>query len=170
MLRRINLRQVAVFPYTKMSGTGDRIARKHKLWFAHWKYKIRHGIDREMLKRVVPEGTVLKELRTELHEGGITFARQMGSYPILVGITEKIEIGKWVDARVVDWGFRSATAVPHPLDLNACSKKCLGSIPGIGKKRAEKLTENRPLNGEKINKLIEDKAIADKVLEWMKKN
>lgn len=170
MLRRINLRQVAVFPYTKMSGTGDRIARKHKQLFAHCKYRIRHGIDREMLKRVVPEGTVLKELRTELQEGGITFARQMGSYPILVGITENMELGKWVDARVVDWGFRSVTAVPHPLDLNACSKKCLGSIPGIGKKRAEKLLENRPLDREKINSLIEDKAIAEKVLEWMKKS
>lgn len=170
MLRRINLRQVAVFPHTKMEATGDRIARKHKLWFAHWKYKIRHGIDREMLKRVVPEGTVLKELRTELHEGGITFARQMGSYPILVGITENMELGKWVDARVVDYGFRSITAMPCPLDLDNCTKRTLESIEGIGKKRAGALIENRPLTPEKIVNIIEDNVVADKVLEWMKKS
>ncbi len=170
MLRRINLRQVAVFPNTKMEKTGDRIARKHKLLFAHCKYKIRHGIDREMLKRVVPEGTVLRDLRTELQEGGITFARQTGSYPVLVGITETLELGKWADARVVGWGFRSATAIPHPLDINACSRKTLEAIEGIGKKRAGALMENRPLDGQKINSLIEDKAIAGKVLEWTRKN
>jgi len=167
MLRRINLRQVAVFPHTKMERTGDRVARKHKLLFAHYKYKIRHEIDREMLKRVVPEGTVLKELRTEIQEGGITFARQAGSYPILVGITEQLELGKWVDARVVGWGFRSITAVPYPLDINKCSRKTLEAINGIGKKRAEKLIENRPLDREKVYGLMEEKAIADKVLEWM---
>lgn len=39
-----------------------------------------------------------------------TFGRQMGSYPILVGISEKLPLGEFVDVRVTGHGFRSISA------------------------------------------------------------
>ena len=156
MVRRINLRQVVVFPGTQISDFGNKLIHKHKLQFKHFKYRVRHDIDREMLKRVVPVGTILKDLRTEKHDGGVTFARQIGSYPLLVGIPEKLELDQWLDAKVVSYGYRSITAVPWPLDINTCSKKCLEAVPGIGRKTLQNILINRPLTKEQIEEVTPD--------------
>ena len=64
-----------------------------------------------MLKRVVPKGTILKDVFVEVKEReGLYFGRQFGSYPILVGIVDKnLKIGEFVDVEVVDYGRRSIT-------------------------------------------------------------
>ena len=64
-----------------------------------------------MLKRVVPKGTILKNVFVEVKErDDLFFGRQFGSYPILVGIKEKnLKIGEFVDVEVIDYGRRSIT-------------------------------------------------------------
>ena len=137
LVRRINIRQVmehrASFP---------GVAKRKD--FMRFKENVRTNIDRPLLERLLPRGTVLKDLYVEDTEGKVTFARQIGTYPILVGIPEIIQSKGFFDAAIVDWGQRSVTALPYPLDLDSASLALLAALPGIGKKRAARLARARP--------------------------
>jgi radical SAM superfamily enzyme with C-terminal helix-hairpin-helix motif len=147
LVRRINIRQVMPFEGTCMGEAGDRIANKHKGIFHAYKEKIRKDIDAEMLKRVIPVGTVLTDVRMELHEAGLTFGRQIATYPILAGVPSDLPLGEFYNVKVVGHGYRSITAVPYPLDVNHASPKTLESLPGVGKKRAMTIMKQRPYSG-----------------------
>jgi radical SAM superfamily enzyme with C-terminal helix-hairpin-helix motif len=97
-----------------------------------------------MLRRVAPVGTVLPDVHLEYHEGGRTFGRQLGTYPLLVGLPGERPLGRTVDVAVVDHGYRSVTGVPYPLDPNAASMDELTAIPGIGSSTAGDIVVNRP--------------------------
>jgi radical SAM superfamily enzyme with C-terminal helix-hairpin-helix motif len=144
ILRRVNIRQVMAFPGTDMDETGAQIANDHKQLFKQYKTRVREQIDNPMLQRVAPPGTVLPNVTLEYHEGGRTFGRQLGTYPLLVGIPGERELGKTIDVAIVDHGYRSVTGVPFPLDLNAASMNELAALPGIGKQRAGDIVVNRP--------------------------
>jgi radical SAM superfamily enzyme with C-terminal helix-hairpin-helix motif len=70
----------------------------------------------------------------------------MGSYPLLVGIPGRIDLHKFIDAKLVDYGYRSITAIPYPLNINTASVETLEALPGIGKKRALRIINSRPIN------------------------
>jgi radical SAM superfamily enzyme with C-terminal helix-hairpin-helix motif len=144
LLRRINIRQVMAFEGTEMSDTGAEIAHEHKKQFKRYKRRVRETIDNPMLQRVAPPGTVLPEVHLEYHEDGTTFGRQPGTYSLLVGIPGERKLGRAIDVAVVDHGYRSVTAVPYPLDLNAATMDELTAIPGIGHKTAGDILVNRP--------------------------
>jgi radical SAM superfamily enzyme with C-terminal helix-hairpin-helix motif len=144
LLRRINIRQVMAFAGTEMAETGADIAREHKRQFKQYKREIREEIDRPMLRRVAPPGTVLPDVHLEYHRDGRTFGRQLGTYPLLVAVPGERPLGETVDAAVVDYGYRSVTAVPHPLDVNAASMDELTAIPGVGRQRAGDIVVGRP--------------------------
>ncbi|MFB6102041.1 MAG: radical SAM protein [Haloplanus sp.] len=144
MLRRINIRQVMAFAGTEMSDTGADIARDHKKLFKQYKREVREEIDRPMLRRVVPPGTVLPDVHLEYHEDGKTFGRQLGTYPLLVAIPGERTLETTVDVAVVDHGFRSVTGVPYPLDLNAASMAELTALPGVGRSTAGDIVVDRP--------------------------
>ncbi|WP_224447521.1 radical SAM protein [Haloprofundus salilacus] len=144
MVRRINIRQVMAFDGTEMSSTGSQIAKEHKKLFKKYKREVREEIDRPMLKRVAPPGTVLENVHLEYHQDGTTFGRQLGTYPLLVGIPGERELGRTVDAAIVDYGYRSVTGVPHPLDVNTASMDELTAIPGLGRSKAGDVIVNRP--------------------------
>ncbi|ELZ11229.1 radical SAM protein [Natrinema thermotolerans DSM 11552] len=144
MLRRINIRQVMAFDGTDMSDTGAEIANDHKQLFKRYKKRVREEIDNPMLERVAPLGTVLPDVHLEYHQDGKTFGRQLGTYPLLVGIPGERELGRTIDVAVVDHGYRSVTGVPHPLDLNAASMDELTAIPGIGDSTAGDIVVDRP--------------------------
>ncbi|WP_224269907.1 radical SAM protein [Haloprofundus salinisoli] len=144
MVRRINIRQVMAFDGTEMSSTGSQIAKDHKKLFKKYKQEVREEIDRPMLKRVAPPGTVLENVHLEYHQDGTTFGRQLGTYPLLVGVPGERELGRTIDAAVVDYGYRSVTGVPHPLDVNGASMDELTAIPGLGKSKAGDIIVNRP--------------------------
>lgn len=169
LVRRINIRQVMPFEGTKMGEIGDDIARKHKALFHHWKKRIREEIDHKMIQRIVPTGTVLRSVRTEMHEGKLTYGRQIGSYPILVGIPLKLELNQFLDVKVVDHGYRSITALPYPLDVNNASLQLLSYIPGIGKKRAARIVRSRPFESvEAFLKCFDDFEIGRSALEYVR--
>jgi len=142
-VRRINIRQVKIFRGTPMESLGYKNVVKHKKYFKVFKEKVRKEIDREMLRRIVPIGRKLTDLRCELRKGKITFARQIATYPLLVGIVGEYERNTILDARVVDYGQRSITAVPI-LNPNTAKLYQLEAVPGIGKTLAGKVVANRP--------------------------
>ncbi|QLG50967.1 radical SAM protein [Natrinema halophilum] len=144
MLRRINIRQVMAFDGTDMSDTGAEIANDHKKLFKRYKRQVREEIDNPMLERVAPTGTVLPNVHLEYHQDGKTFGRQLGTYPLLVGIPGERTLGRTVDVAVVDHGYRSVTGVPYPLDINAASMDELTAIPGVGDSTAGDIIVNRP--------------------------
>jgi len=97
-----------------------------------------------MLERVAPPGTVLPNVHLEYHQDGRTFGRQLGTYPLLVGIPGERPLGETLDVAVVDHGYRSVTGVPYPLNLNTASMEELTALPGVGSATAGDLVVNRP--------------------------
>ncbi|MGM0605216.1 MAG: radical SAM protein [Halobacteriota archaeon] len=146
MVRRINIRQVMSFAGTEMAATGAKIAREHKKRFKAYKREVREEIDRPMLRRVAPTGTILPDVHLEYHKDGRTFGRQLGTYPLLVGVPGERELGATIDAAIVDHGYRSVTAVPYPVDFNSASMAELRALPGVGKQRAGDIIVGRPYN------------------------
>ncbi len=139
LVRIINLRQVIPITNTSMYEVGTKIIDKNKKFFKIFKRKIQIEIDKPMLKFIVPKDTMLKDVYTETYEGKLTFGRQMGSYPLLVGIPGIYPLNNFYDVKVIDYGFRSITALPYPLDINSASRRTIEAIPGIGKKRANRI-------------------------------
>jgi len=80
-------------------------------------------------------------------EGMPSFGRQMGSYPLLVGIPVRLTSGVVIDAVVVDHGMRSVTALPLPVDVNALPASALSWLPGVGKAKARTIASRRPISG-----------------------
>lgn len=166
LLRRINLRQIIPIPGTKMFEIGEKNIRKHKKDFKRFKRKVRENIERPMLRRLLPQGTILTQVFTETYEGKLTFGRQMGSYPLLIGIPGVHPLHQFYNVKIVDYGYRSLTAIPYPLDINTASRETLESIPGIGKKRAMRIISKRPFHTkEEIIKTLDDAQIARNILE-----
>ena len=154
LIRRINIRQV--LPVRR-----EFTVRVNPNRFKKNKEEIREEIDREMLKRMVPKGTVLRNVFTEIHDGNTTFGRQIGSYPLLVGIPYPLELGKCYDIVVTDWGMRSITGIENRFDINKATMTQISGLPGIGKKRAAKIVLAKPLTPEKLREAIDD----DRVFE-----
>ncbi|TFG57099.1 MAG: radical SAM protein [Methanomassiliicoccus sp.] len=161
LLRRINIRQVMPvrrdFPQTVSHSA-----------FLKFKEKVRTHIDRPMLERLVPVGTVLRGVYTEIRDGKVTFGRQIGTYPLLVGIPHPIDLNKFIDVAVVGHGFRSISGVAYPLNVNSCPIAALEALPGLGRKRAIRLFHARPLkDGSDLRKALDDPRIADSVLQFL---
>ncbi|HEC81921.1 MAG TPA: hypothetical protein ENI42_05820 [Thermoplasmatales archaeon] len=118
-----------------------------------------------MLRRVVPTGTVLKDVYTEVHRGKTTFARQLGSYPILVGIPGEFELGRFMDVKVVDYGYRSLTALPYTLPINSVPRETIEALPEVGRKRALRIIKGRPFSDEQqFMNALDDPVLGEKLL------
>src|SRR5665647_2063055 len=113
LVRRVNIRQV--MPFEGTPAYSDNTLGKYDHRFRVFKEFVRHKIDLPMLQHVYPVGTVLRKVRIEV-SGDLSFGRQMGSYPILAGIPLKLPVNTVTDAVVVDWGMRSITALPVPVE------------------------------------------------------
>ena len=154
-LRRINIRQV--------EGQGfQEIPEKA---FKEFKREVREQIDRPLLEEMLPTGTILRDIWWEAHDDrirrpeqvlepeyrdegirgkpGITFGRQIGAYPILVGVPYKIPLETSSDIIVTGHGKRSITGVELGLDVNTATQHQLQSIPGISSKGAWRLLSAR---------------------------
>lgn len=168
LVRRINLRQVIPIPGTKMFTFGNKNVKRHKTEFQRFKRKVRENIERPMLERMIPRGMVLTDVFTEIYDGKLTFGRQVGSYPLLVGIPGVFPLHRFFDVKMVDYGYRSVTAIPFPLDINTASRETLEAIPGIGKKRAIRILLKRPFkNKEKLIECFDDSEIGRKILKYI---
>lgn len=168
LFRRINLRQVIPIPGTKMFTFGNKNIKRHKTEFQRFKRKVRKNIERPMLKRIIPRGIILTDVYTEIYDGKLTFGRQVGSYPLLVGIPGVFPLHRFYNVKMVDYGYRSVTAVPYPLNINTAPRETLEAIPGIGKKRTVRIMLKRPFkNKEKLIDCFDDSEIGRKILKYI---
>ncbi|MCK5547580.1 MAG: helix-hairpin-helix domain-containing protein, partial [Thermoplasmata archaeon] len=162
LVRRINIRQVSPVRMKKP-------VKKHYRDFRRFKDKVRKTIDREMLEEVVPNGTVLKEVYLEMHEGKTTFGRQIGSYPLLVGLPYKTDVNRFVDVVITSHGYRSVTGFEFPMNVNSASLDAISSLPSIGKKRALRIMTSRPFSSpEEFVKVLDDPDLAKSTLKYLK--
>ena len=162
-LRRVNIRQVMPFEGTP-AYTSNTLG-KYDNRFRQFKEYVRNRIDLPMLQRVFPLGTVLREVRIEISED-LSFGRQMGSYPILVGIPLRLPERMVTDAVVVDWGRRSVTALPVPVAINTLPATALRWLPGIGKKKVAAVIAKRPFRDLEAYRKVAGKSAIDPVLSF----
>ncbi|MDD1779369.1 MAG: radical SAM protein [Candidatus Helarchaeota archaeon] len=111
LFRRINIREVVIFPGTGLyDACGDKYLKKNRKFYWKWRNEIRQKIDLPNLKRIVPIGTLLKGVRTEIYDGNTTFCRQIGTYPLIIGIKERLKLDQFIDIRVKAHMLRSVVA------------------------------------------------------------
>ena len=159
MVRRINIRQV--LPVRREFDT-----KVDHNKFKKYKQGVRENIDAPMLKRIVPVGTVLKNVYLELVDNGLTFGRQIGTYPLLIGIPYKTDVDRFCDIIVTDHGFRSITGIEYPFPINTAGMAAISSLPGIGKKRAAKIVLARPIRGaDEFVGAVGDAEVAERLLD-----
>ena len=154
LLRRINIRQVE----------GEGFQEVPSNAFASFKTACRDEIDKPLLEELFPLGHVIHDVHWESHDGrtrlpvhetalhrapevhgkaGITFGRQIGAYPILVGVEYKIPLETQSSVMITGHGARSITGVEVGLSMQTITQKQLEAIPGIGKKTAWNLISSR---------------------------
>ena len=160
LIRRINIRQVIPLRVKKV-----KINRK---LLKEFKKNVDKNINEVMLRKVVPYGTLLKDVFLEMNKGNNTFGRQIGSYPLLVRLPYKKSVGKYVDVKIKGYGYRSITGLEYPIDANSASMAILENIPGIGRKRAIRIAANRPFkNIDEFNKTMDNGFNPKDVLNWI---
>ncbi|CAI8358749.1 MAG: Uncharacterised protein [Candidatus Poseidoniaceae archaeon] len=166
LLRRINIRQV--------EGEGFQDIPEKE--FKSFKSAVRDTIDSPLLQELFPLGHILKDVHWETHDGrtrlpvhlseehvgehvhgraGLTFGRQIGAYPILVGVPYHIPLETSSNIMITGHGARSITGVEIGLDINSATEKQLGAIPGIGKKAAWNIVSARA----KLKRKVEQPSI-----------
>lgn len=108
LVRRINIRQVIPFKNTTLyEDVGNKFLRKNRNLYWKWRNEIRQNIDYEMLKRIMPIGTIVKEAYAETYDGNNTFLRQFGTYPLIIGVKQRLELKKFYNLKVTDHMLRS---------------------------------------------------------------
>ena len=108
MLRRINIRQVAIFEGTRLfNDAKDKFLKKNRKMYWKWRNEIRQKIDWPMLQRIVPKGTVLRDCYAEIYDGNTTFCRKFGTYPLIVGVKGRLELKKFYDLEITGHMLRS---------------------------------------------------------------
>lgn len=160
-VRRINIRQVR--PVRR-----EFVPLDHHNLFRRFKEHVRTEIDHEMLKRVVPEGTVLRDVYMEMAEGHHAFGRQVGTYGLLVGVSYDVPLNRFVDVKVTSHGQRSLTAVEYPFDVNTASLHAITALPGIGAKRAARIVRARPFTAwPQFAAALDDPSVATRVAPYL---
>jgi radical SAM superfamily enzyme with C-terminal helix-hairpin-helix motif len=161
LLRRINIRQV--MPVRRKFESDVTHSQ-----FLRFKKSVREEIDSQILRDLVPVGTKLTRVFTEMREGKHTFGRQIGTYPLLIGFNYPLPLDQFVDVKVVGWGFRSITAVEYPLHINSCPIAAMESLPSIGNKRAVRLFRKRPYRSlDDVRKALDEPSVVQGMGEFI---
>ena len=154
MVRRINIRQVIGLEGTRLDSSKGKGIKRNQ-FFKH-KQEIRETIDRPMIKRVAPEGTILRSVFLEAEEGNHLLMRQLGTYPLLCHLPKVVNNKIPRDVFVVDHGPRSLTVLPFPFKPKDASMAHWKSIPGIGSKRATRIKAARQLqSSEDLSQVLD---------------
>jgi radical SAM superfamily enzyme with C-terminal helix-hairpin-helix motif len=159
LVRRVNIRKLMPFPGTR--AYHENTLGRHDRLFRAFKDRVRSSFDRPMISRVFPLGTILRRVIVEV-TGRTSYGRQMGSYPVLVGIPVPLPVRTVLDTIVVDWGMRSLTALPFPVEVNRLPLPALAWLPGVGRKRAGALVAGRPFRDREALRAT----LRENPLEW----
>lgn len=160
LVRRINIRQVI--------NVRNEFKSRYHSEFLKFKEKVRTEIDSTLLKKIVPEGTIMHDVYFEVKIGKDTLGRQIGSYPLLVVLPYETTLNRFSDIAVTGHGFRSITGIEYPFDINKASFAAIQSLPGVGRKRASRVVRNRPFkNTESFINCFDDIEVAKKLLGYI---
>jgi radical SAM superfamily enzyme with C-terminal helix-hairpin-helix motif len=172
MIRRVNIRQVE----------GEGFQEIDDADFKAFKTTVRDEFDGPLLEEMLPTGTILTDVWWEAHEGrtrlprhlepearspdvhgkaGITFGRQIGAYPILVGMNYMAPLETYSNIMVTGHGARSITGIEVGLDWRTATEKQLAAIPGISAKGAWNLI------GARVKAISKKKEFAE-MEDWFK--
>lgn len=162
LVRRINIRRLMPFPGTRAHA--ENTLGLYDREFRSFKETVRAEIDRPMLERVLPIGSVVRHAVVE-RTGSLSLARPLGSYPILLGLPLPLPLGTVLDAVVVDHGQRSVTALPYPVPVNTLPLAALRWLPGVGKKRAAAVAAKRPFRSLEAWRRVAGKTPLDDLLD-----
>jgi len=160
-LRRINIRQVAP--------TRQKFdVKAYHSQFLKFKKKVKEEIDNKMLRMIVPPKTVLRRVLIEKIKGNVSFGRQVGTYPLLVGVPYQLENKSIIDIIITDYGYRSVTGIEYPMNINKASLNALSSLPNVGKKRAARISRARPFNlKEEFFRVLDDEDVARDLVTYI---
>ncbi len=138
MVRRVNIRRILIIPVTRAARMGAGVKRKYEHLASSFTRWVRRRFDQEMLRRIVPKGTVMRGLWVEECSGGICYARQPGSYPLVVAIPCRLPRGTYIDKVYVTGvhSGRSLLGVPVPLSPSS-NIKSLSTLTGSMESAAE---------------------------------
>ncbi len=154
MVRRINIRQVIGLEGTRLDKSKGKGIKRNQ-FFKH-KQEIRATIDQQMIKRVAPEGTILRSVFLEAEEGNHILLRQLGTYPLLCHLPKGSNDLIPHDVFVVDHGPRSLTVLPYPFRPKDASMATWKSIPGIGSKRATRIKATKQIqSSDDLSKVLD---------------
>lgn len=157
LVRRVNIRQLMPFEGTR--AYENNCLGLHDKLFHQFKDDVRSTFDVPMLERVFPVGTILTDVLIEI-PGAVSFGRQMGTYPVLVGIPMQLLKGTLLNVAVVSYGSRSLTALPVPIQINTLSSAALKWIPGISKKLSQKVVAGMPYaDSDDLKKVVHSEEI-----------
>jgi radical SAM superfamily enzyme with C-terminal helix-hairpin-helix motif len=146
LVKRINIRSLLPFPGTDAAQTRPRTDKRIENRYEFYRDKIREDIDRVMLERIYPVGTIIRDVRVVEHRFEFSLARPLQSYAITMKIPRPLDIGSFFDMAVIAHRERSIIALPVPIQINQLSGKALEYIPGIGKRTAGEIVLRRPLS------------------------
>ncbi len=121
LVRRVNIREVLPLEGTPMWSIGDEIVRKHKKLIVSFKHWVRERFDKYMMKKVFPKYTILRGLYVEGQVENSMVARQPGSYPVTVYLTEHVVRYRKINVAVVGHKARSLIGVSIPLKVKKSS-------------------------------------------------
>jgi radical SAM superfamily enzyme with C-terminal helix-hairpin-helix motif len=108
LLRRINIRKVIPFEGTNLhTSSGNKYLRKNNKHYFSFRKKVREEIDHIMLQKLVPKGTILKYVIPEIYDGKTTFCRQIGTYPLIIGVKERLTLKEPISLEVTGYMLRS---------------------------------------------------------------
>jgi len=160
LVRRINIRKLLE---QRVAGGADESA------FFKFKDWTRHNVDHPLLQRMLPLGSIVRNVWVESKDGHLTYARQIGTYPLLIGIPYDTPVDRFVDVAIVGHGQRSVTGVEYPLDVNRASLRALEALPAVGAKRAMRIIRARPFaNVDAFRRSLDDPAIASTIERFVK--
>ncbi len=164
LVRRINVRKVLVLPGTRMWSYGDSIIRRHSS-IAKWFERKVQEYSMMFLKRMLPPGSILRGLYVEYYDEilGVTFARQAGSYPLVAEIPCKLRRPAYIDVCIYGYSGRSVRALPVPLNPNRTPLTMLAKI--LGRRKAQRVVSERPLNNAKLKRIMVEEGIEDGLLD-----
>jgi radical SAM superfamily enzyme with C-terminal helix-hairpin-helix motif len=83
-----------------------------------------------------------------------------------VGLPLHLPRNTITDAVVVDWGMRSITALPVPVEINLLPASAIRWLPGIGKKKVAAVMAKRPFVSIEAYRKVAGSSVLDSLMRF----
>lgn len=143
LLKRINIRSLIPYEGSPVHFSASKTLVNR---YRYYRDKIRNDIDHQMLQKIYPHGSLLRNVKWVDKRYDVSYGRQIASYSITVKCRGEVERGSFSDVVICNHGERSLLGFVPPLHINTAPEKELASVYGIGKKRASAIVARRPFS------------------------